>query len=192
MINDEEARGTAPALRENQLTGSDASKGDAVRELVELRIPGRCEYIGVAREAVAAVAEQLHLSRDDRAAVKLAVGEACNNAVFHARRNCPDSSGCVIIACRLLTPDDLLEIDVTNQGNGFHPEHPAPMPEAEVLAEHGRGLPLMEMLVDSVEYLSRNGNTTVRLRKKYTPESAASAAEEQQQHTPERILEAVG
>jgi anti-sigma regulatory factor (Ser/Thr protein kinase) len=39
------------------------------------------------------------------------------------------------------------------------------MPDAESLAEHGRGMALMEMVMDSVQYLSDNGNTVVRMRK---------------------------
>jgi anti-sigma regulatory factor (Ser/Thr protein kinase) len=33
-------------------------------------------------------------------------------------------------------------------------------------AEHGRGRALMELLMDSVEYLSQGGETLVRMRKK--------------------------
>ncbi len=68
------------------------------------------------------------------------------------------------VTCRLR--DDALEIDVANGGNGFHPTAPAGMPRAETLAEHGRGLALMEMMMDAVEYLWEDGNTIVRMRKK--------------------------
>lgn len=132
--------------------------------LIEVRIPGRTEFIGVARSAVDAVSEQMQLGRDARAAVKLAVGEACNNAVIHARSPQHGGAGFVRVACRI--DGDGLEIDVTNQGNGFYPPAPAQMPEGTALAESGRGMALMEMLMDSVEYLSENGDTIVRMRKK--------------------------
>ena len=132
-------------------------------EIVRLQIPGEMRYVSVARQAVEAVTEQLQLPGDARVAVKLAVGEACNNAVQHAKRDeCRDGS--VLIACRALP--DALEIDVTNQGNGFHPPVSAAMPDGADLAEHGRGMALMEMMMDSVEYLSENGNTIVRMRKR--------------------------
>ncbi len=132
-------------------------------EVIRLQIPGATEYIAIARRAIDVVGEQLCLPGSARAEVKLAVGEACNNAVQHTRGN-GAQDGSVIVACRVAP--DALEIDVTNRGNGFHPETHSQMPAAEVLAEHGRGMALMEMLMDSVEYLSENGNTTVRMRKK--------------------------
>jgi serine/threonine-protein kinase RsbW len=132
-------------------------------EVIRLQIPGATEYVTIARRAIDVVGEQLDLSGAARAEVKLAVGEACNNAVQHASQN-GANDGSVIVACRVRP--DVLEIDVTNQGNGFHPGSHSLMPPAEALAEHGRGMPLMEMLMDSVEYLSENGNTTVRMRKK--------------------------
>jgi serine/threonine-protein kinase RsbW len=135
-------------------------------DVVRLQIPGLTEYIPIARNAADVVSEQLQMSADARAAVKLAVGEACNNAAFHARR--PDGqAGTMLVACRVRP--DALEIDVTNRGNGFHPNRPARMPRAEDLEEHGRGMALMEMIMDSVEYLSEDGNTLVRMRKKRPP-----------------------
>ena len=135
-------------------------------EVIRLQVPGALEYIAIVRRAVDAVGEQIHLPAGARAEIKLAVGEACNNAVLHAAecRERDRTDACVmIVACRVRP--DALEIDVTNQGNGFHPGAPARMPHAEDLVDHGRGMALMEMIMDSVEYLSEDGNTTVRLRK---------------------------
>ena len=131
-------------------------------EVIRLQIPGLPEFIGIARHAVDAVSEQMRLPRDSRMAVKLAVGEACNNAVLHANDG---QRRVVVVACRAFP--GALEIEVTNQGNGFHPGAGTPMPRAEDLSEHGRGMPLMELMMDSVEYLSVDGNTTVRMRKNF-------------------------
>jgi len=142
------------------------------RDLVEVRIPGLAAYIGVARTAVDTVSEQLQFSSDARSAVKLAVGEACNNAVLYAHGDAsPQDMVCaaieaptVLVSCRVVR--DALEIDVMNQGNGFHPQpgH-ATMPEPRAMSEHGRGLALIEMMMDSVQYLTHNGCTVVRMRK---------------------------
>ena len=140
-------------------------------EVICLQIPGDTEYVGIARHAVDAVGEQISLPADARMAVKLAVGEACNNAVKYAKLDGVEARP-VSVACRV--QPDALEIDVTNHGNGFHPEAPAEMPAAEALEEHGRGLALMQMMMDSVEFLSINGNTTVRMRKN-RPMAAALA-----------------
>lgn len=138
--------------------------------LVSVCIPGETAFIPVARQTVDALGEKLRLSPSDRAAVKLAVGEACNNAVLHP--NSPQQIPQVTVACRVLPntlEPSILEIDVTNQGNGFHRPVSVKMPDAELLSESGRGMALMELMMDSVEYLSVNGNTVVRMRKHYTP-----------------------
>jgi len=158
-----------------------AGAGDASadpRDLVEVRIPGLAAYIGVARTAVDTVSEQLHFSSDARSAVKLAVGEACNNAVLYAHGDdSPHDRVCaaieaptVLVSCRVVR--GALEIDVMNEGNGFHPQpgH-ATMPEPKAMSEHGRGLALIEMMMDSVQYLTHNGCTVVRMRK-LRPDSA--------------------
>ena len=132
-------------------------------EVIRLQIPEATEYIPVVRRLVDAVGEALRLPQSARAEVKLAVGEACNNAVLHAKHLASAGGGSMVVACRVRP--DALEIDITNRGNGFHPDAPAAMPPAEALAEHGRGLALMERVMDSVEYLSEGGDTTVRLRK---------------------------
>jgi serine/threonine-protein kinase RsbW len=135
-------------------------------EILRLRIPGAAEHIAIARSAVDAVGEGLHLSDEARMAVRLAVGEACANAVRHAKGSGP-SGGPVVVVCR--AGADTLEIDVRNRGNGFHPGSRATMPPPEALAEQGRGRALMELLMDSVEYLSVQGDTVVRMRKRRSP-----------------------
>ena len=132
--------------------------------VVCVHIPSKTVFIPIARQTVDALSEQLKLPESDRAAVKLAVGEACNNAVLHSRAPRPGVFPVVTVACRVLP--EMLEIDVTNQGNGFHPAPGKVMPDAELLSESGRGMALMEMMMDSVEYLSVHGNTVVRMRKR--------------------------
>ena len=141
-----------------------ASKTDsAAPDLIRLCLPAQFAYITVARNAVDTVGEQLKLPKESRTAVKLAVGEACNNAVQYGNSS---EDRQILVACRVLP--GLLEIDVMSEDTGFRPQpgnHT--MPAAEDMAEHGRGLALIEMLTDSVEYLSSAGTFLVRLQKKF-------------------------
>jgi serine/threonine-protein kinase RsbW len=142
-----------------------ADDGKLMDETIQVRIPGSTAYIRVVRDAVDALADRVALSLEDRAAIKLAVGEACNNAVQHAPSNADACSRMVAVALRIRP--DALEIDVTNEGNDFHPAAHANMPTAELLSERGRGLALIELMMDSVEYLHHDGNTVVRMRKRH-------------------------
>jgi serine/threonine-protein kinase RsbW len=160
VVLDETSVAVSPTDRGHDALALDAIAGDTV----QLRVPGSHRYISVVRETVDAVSQQLRLSPDDRMAVKIAVGEACNNAVEHAPttegRTPPTMTVCVKVN------GDALEIEVSNQGNGWRPQPKAKMPDPLNYAERGRGMPLMEMLMDSVEYISVGGNTTVRMRKR--------------------------
>jgi anti-sigma regulatory factor (Ser/Thr protein kinase) len=120
-----------------------------------------------------ALGEQLDLSADDRSALKLAVGEACNNAVQYGSLSggLEDGPGerepeqNIGIVCRLAP--GIIEIDVLSESSGFLP---APgdytMPTAESMAENGRGLALIELMMDSVQYLTEDGNHVVRMQKR--------------------------
>lgn len=114
------------------------------------------------------LAQDLHLSTEATCDLLLAVGEACNNAILHGSRS---SEGPVRVRCRLdkpATKDRALQVDIANQGNGFVPEKGTrfAMPDAEEMTGHGRGLPLMQQLVDDMQILCENGSTVVRLTKK--------------------------
>ncbi|MES2460963.1 MAG: ATP-binding protein, partial [Armatimonadota bacterium] len=61
---------------------------------------------------------------------------------------------------------EYVEIDVISDGDDFRPSPgDYTMPEAESMAESGRGLALIELMMDSVEYLSQDGKHIVRMRK---------------------------
>ncbi len=48
---------------------------------VELSIPGRPEYVGVARLAILGVASRMRFSYDEVEDIRLAVGEACTSVL---------------------------------------------------------------------------------------------------------------
>jgi anti-sigma regulatory factor (Ser/Thr protein kinase) len=109
------------------------------------------------------------MDRDAISHIMLAVGEACNNGILYGVSQC---DRILSVTCRLAQTDNCkfaaLEIDVRNHGDGFVGEmdwSKHAMPAAELMAEHGRGLPLMRSAVDHVQFLSEGGDTIVRLVK---------------------------
>lgn len=134
-----------------------------------LQVPALPEQVGSVRRQVADFTRRQLWGIDDADALLLAVGEACNNAINYGRKDILDPL--LTVACSRMSSDEL-RVDISNEGNGFHPdlEVLACLPEANEFATHGRGFCLITALVDSVEVLSDGVNTTVRLRKSRTVE----------------------
>lgn len=134
------------------------------RETLSLEIAAAPELIGLVRRRVAEHARTLAFGEDDVDALVLAVGEACSNAVLYGGVGVPTPH--VRVTCALPTPG-CLQIDIQNQGNGFHPNLAvlSSLPAPADFATHGRGFALMRALVDDVQVMSDGYNTTVRLTK---------------------------
>ena len=139
-----------------------------------LEIGAKPDQVAVARSQVADYSRRQSWDEDDVDALTLAVGEACSNAVNYGGKGY--DAAVVSVACTKVSPNRL-QIDIKNQGNGFHPDLAklTEMPDAEDFATRGRGFALMQALVDDVQVLSDGFNTIVRLTKSKSPESAHSS-----------------
>jgi serine/threonine-protein kinase RsbW len=124
-------------------------------EAVRLRFPARAEYLLLARLAVTGVGGRMAFGRRDLADLKLAVTEACSNAVRHAYADGAPGE----IELELLVEDDRLELVVEDHGAGIE----LPVREvAEPTVEGGRGLPLIRAVVDELEiHAGEQGRGTV-------------------------------
>lgn len=113
-------------------------------DVVELRIPCKAEWVALARLAVAAVASRLSFSIDEIEDIKLAVAEACTNAIQHA-----DGSPFIDIKCEAV--DGGLRISVRDHGRGTHAEH---IRSRDLDDERvgGLGVFLIRSLMDDVQY----------------------------------------
>lgn len=136
-------------------------------DTVELVIPCRPEYVGVARLAVLGIASRMPFSYDEVEDVRLAVGEACTHAVERA-----GNTAATIRITSVIGPKALV-IEVKDDVQaGTAPN--APTEEAQLLEDagvdqQGLGALLMEILVDEVVIESSSSGTTVRLTK-FAPE----------------------
>lgn len=93
--------------------------------------------------------------------IEIALREAMVNAVIHGNRENPEKR--VHVACRCDTAGQV-EIIVRDQGDGFDKKAIAdPTSPGNVLNTHGRGIYLMEALMD--ESWFEEGGTVVRMRK---------------------------
>ncbi|MCU0269154.1 MAG: ATP-binding protein [Acidimicrobiales bacterium] len=133
------------------------------REIV-LEIPARADYLGLARQVVAAAAAIQPRVRDERIEdLRIAVSEATTNAIeAHAHLGSDER---ILIRCNL--GDDRIDVEVLDRGGGFDPGEVESAPAAEdpdrLEWERGLGLPLMLGLADETSIEATDGGTAVRL-----------------------------
>jgi len=138
---------------------------------VELTVPSISDYVGVARLTASGVANRMKFTHEDIEDIKIAVSEACTNAVQYAYG---DNIGKVNLTFSIY--DTYLEIQVRDQGLGFNIEtkkdpNAASDPEKIGL---GLGIVFMKSLMDTVDYQSSEGNGTVVTMTKKVPVARAS------------------
>jgi serine/threonine-protein kinase RsbW len=132
--------------------------GGSGHGLVRLRIPARAEYITLGRLALTGLSELRELSGETVADLKLALTEACSNAVRHAYGDGEDG---VIEIVYDLQPDRLV-IEVSDDGPGF--DDVEADGEGGELIEGGLGLAIIRSLSDEFELGERRSGGGSRLR----------------------------
>ena len=128
---------------------------------VELKIPGRAEWVAVARLAVAAVASRLRFSVDEIEDIKLAIAEACTNSIQAAGGT---DAGTIEIVCDAL--EDELRVTVRDHSPVIHLEPVQANGFTEGRTEE-LGVFLIRALMDSVDYTSdpRRGTELVMTKR---------------------------
>lgn len=96
---------------------------------------------------------------DDLMACELALVEACNNAILYAE----DHERHKPVEIQLLTDGISLEIQVVDHTPGFDWPAEVQLPDPE--AEHGRGLFIIQSVMDEVVYLRGQGENRLVMRK---------------------------
>lgn len=134
------------------------------RHAVRLRVPARSEYLALCRLVLSGIARIHGIDDEMLADLKLAVTEACSNAVRHAYDD--DAEGTVELAIDV--QDGLLTIEVVDEGRGFDLEAaPARVFEDEA-HEEGMGLAIIRELVDGLELAPLDGRgSRLRLTKSF-------------------------
>ncbi|MPZ73047.1 MAG: ATP-binding protein [Nitriliruptorales bacterium] len=133
---------------------------------MQLSLPTEARYVGMMRTVTSAVMSDMGVPQEANNDVQLAVTEACANAVRHS-----DVGEYVV---RLALGDERCEVEVVDLGGGFEPaDFPAP-----TAAEHesGRGLQLMQELVDDLQFVRADDGTHVRLTKTWDVNQVAPAS----------------
>jgi len=131
--------------------------------VIEVDYPAEPQVVHAVRERVDAFARACGLPGEELEALKVALSEAFSNAVCHGSPLGPRNR--VYLRCEIERTKLILQI--TDEGGGFVPTRFA-LPEFDEWKTSGRGLFLMNELVDEVEFERVTAGTRVRLVKYLT------------------------
>ncbi len=129
---------------------------------LDFQLPGNVESIQPAVDEIMEVVGSIECAEGSEFEVEVALLEALANAVQHGCRDDPSKSIEVCVACEI---DQGMLVIVRDPGTGFDPGGiPSPVKGENVFSDHGRGIFLINQLMDNVEY--RSGGTEIWMRKK--------------------------
>ena len=136
---------------------------------VRLSFPAKPDYLVLARLVLSGLAREVPMSDEVLADLKLAVTEACGNAVRHAY---PDGDGDVSVS--YVISDSAIEMVVVDQGAGLARHEIAEQPVAPPV-ERGMGISIMRAIVDDLDiHAGGDGRgTVVRMSKRLAPGDTA-------------------
>ncbi len=150
------------------------------------RVPPRCEFeleklilkldevfsseVGVIDDAVAKITRLIEQTgcREGLENIDLALHEALANAIVHGNRKDP---GKAVRICVALQENGGVLIVVKDAGSGFDPNRlPNPVMGQNLFAEHGRGIFLINLLMDEVGFRFETG-TEIYMRRNPAPKT---------------------
>jgi serine/threonine-protein kinase RsbW len=140
------------------VTAAESSERAEDLELA-LTFPPKPEYVSTARHTVAALARLHEIADEVVEDIKLAVSEACTNAVV-ANARVGEGDPVRVVAS---VEDDAIVIEVFDVG-GIDPkllEQEATFDSEEFTFEQGLSLPLLRGLVDDLDIMPREGRGAI-------------------------------
>lgn len=159
----------------------------ATEEMVTLQVPATAEYVDLVRVTLYGIAAKMGFSYEEIEDMKVAVSEACNNAVLHAYGN--PAAGTPAIApdeqprmeIRYVKREDALSIVVKDEGQSFDAVAASEAPKTSPLMGKsigeinpgGLGLYLMQALMDQVEVHSESGTEVILTKRLVRSEETA-------------------
>lgn len=127
---------------------------------IKLSIPNRPEYVSVVRLTVSAIANRMGFDIEKIEDIKVAIAEACTNAITHGKHANDDNFNIDFIV-----DEKKLTIYVQDNGKGCA-ANGIEKPDLENLKEGGLGVFIIRSLMDEVDIASELGKgTTIKMSK---------------------------
>jgi anti-sigma regulatory factor (Ser/Thr protein kinase) len=138
---------------------------------LDVTIPANPNAISGVVDGVMQIAREMRCAEGNEFKIELALREALANAIVHG---CNNDTSKKVECCVACTESSDVVILVRDPGDGFIPSAvPNPLAAENIHSTHGRGIYLINQLMDEVSF-ERNG-AEIRMRKAATPSAARLA-----------------
>jgi len=129
---------------------------------LNMTVPGDKYAVTPVVERIMTIVQDMGCAEGKEQQIELAVQEALANAVVHGCEEDPNRSVQVTVAC---DEDRGMIIMIRDPGTGFDPNDiPSPLKAENLFASHGRGIYLINELMDEVRF--EKGGTEIWMRKR--------------------------
>ena len=150
-------------MNPNGSCGPPACQFDADKLIlqVDLLVASKIEVVSPVVDKLMRLLKKTCCTSGQAFAVETALREALANAIIHGNRQDPRKKVRVCCACQA---DGGILIIVKDEGEGFDSARlPSPLEGENIHSEHGRGIYLINLLMDEV--LFERGGTEIHMRK---------------------------
>ncbi|MFQ5613704.1 MAG: ATP-binding protein [Anaerolineae bacterium] len=138
-------------------TNGDGLMAGTANRTVEVSIPSELGYEEIVMASAVIIAQKMGFARDRVDDLKMAVAEACTNAIEHGNNS--DANLAVVV--KMTIYEDRLCVRVRDSGQA---PIPTPPPKRSHRPDNrGWGLYLIEQLVDKVEISTAPGRNEIRM-----------------------------
>jgi len=138
-----------------------AFDSDKLAVALDLLIASRTDTISPIVARIMTLLKKTSCAAEHEFAVETALREALANAILHGNHLDPQKKVRICCVCQ---KDRGVIIIVKDEGEGFDPAMvPSPLLGENLHSEHGRGIYLVNMLMDEVHY--ERGGTEIHMRK---------------------------
>lgn len=127
---------------------------EGMSDSLSISVPSKPEYVSVVRLAASSIASRIGFDVEQIEDIKVAVAEACTNAIQHGLCN-----NCENYNITFYIDKDKLTIHIVDKGNGFSYSK-LRNPDVTTLKEGGLGIFIIKSLMDEVEVMSDLGKGT--------------------------------
>lgn len=127
-----------------------------------ITIPSSLEYLTNIDDFIEGILRGYEVDESIIADIAISVSELVNNSVSHGNKS--DSSKNVSVTISQKNSD--VEIIITDQGQGFDPQTISnPLDEVNLLKDTGRGIFIVNALMDTVDVKTTESGTTTTITK---------------------------